>query len=100
MKDARVEFRLSDDEFQIIKKKADVLNMTVSDYVRHVSVNAMVTISVGKTAEQILLENLKGIDLVKKHGGVDTSHELLESRRAFYYEEYRKSVIVTDKIKR
>jgi hypothetical protein len=97
-KDKRIEFRCSDGEHEIIKAKAEKLNMDTSDYIRFVAVNAMLSISVGKTPEQRLIDNLKGIELVRKHGGIDTSEELLESRTEQFYNEYRKEVGITDGI--
>lgn len=42
-----LQIRISEDEFNIIKEKADKLGLTVSAYLRFVGLNAVVDINLG-----------------------------------------------------
>ena len=70
------------------KAKAMGEGWTVTDYITFVAVNSRVVISIGKTPEQDLVETLKCIGDVLRHGGVNTSSDLLENRRSQAYQEY------------
>lgn len=96
IKEKRFNLRLSEVEYDAIEKKAQDLNWDISEYIRFCCLNARISITAGKTPEEELLSALQAIDSVEKIGGLDTTKEFLDSRRA---EEVKKYVQKTQIIK-